>query len=614
MLARVRTTTDGCAAALVAVAVALACGGPSASSGNDTTGSTGSGSTQTGSDDGAGDGSLDDFFGLTIHTVDITVSEAGVQDLLEEPRVYVEGAVEIDGRTHSRVGVRLKGGAGSFVPLDGDYPEISGDGNGKPGKSAFIVDFNRYVAGNDHLGLEKLTINNMVQDPSGIHEYLGYTLFREGGVAASRSGFATVSFNGADKGLYALIETPDNDEFLEAWFESDSGNLYEGEYGADFYLERVDAFDQDNGTDLSREDLRTLAAALDTIEGPSDVAPVLEQHFDVDAYATFAATEIYLGHWDGYAQSANNYAVHHDLNTGLWAFLPWGIDQLFEDEMGPFAGVMQGPGPSWEHGGRVHQLCMISPECRGILHDAFEDLFARVESIGLRSLAGDARAAVESLLLAESTEFGNPDLTTGSLDRVVEFIDHRQDAIEGWLPCLVGGAVDNDNDGADGCAEDCDDFNEGAYPGATETCNLLDDDCNGIVDDPPECPECVDFEAPGGVVVDLCFRPRPWHEARGYCQQQGGELVSIHDPETAEVLMWAPIDLLGVEEVWIGLSDSEVEGDFVWSDGSPLDFVAWFEEGPAQGPDGEGRDCVLSRPGGWVDIFCEEPRPFICSR
>jgi hypothetical protein len=78
--------------------------------------------------------------------------------------------------------------------------------------------------------------------------------------------------------------------------------------------------------------------------------------------------------------------------------------------------------------------------------------------------------------------------------------------------------------------------------------------------------------------------------------------------------MWAPIELLATEEVWIGLSDTAVEGEFAWSDGSPVDFVAWLEEGPAQGPEGDERDCVLSRPGGWVDVFCEEPRPFICSR
>lgn len=616
MLRWVSTRLDRCTVAFAALAVMAGCKDPSTCAGGDSGGTTASGTTQSGTASGSGEGGggLDEFFGLTIHAVDISVSDAGVQSLLDAPRVYVEGAVEIDGDEHSSVGVRLKGSAGSFVPLDGDYPEISGDGNGKPGKSAFIVDFNRYVAGEDHLGLEKLTINNMVQDPSGIHEFLGYTLFRAGGVTASRSGFATVTFNGEDKGLYALIETPDNDEFLRAWFATDEGNLYEGQYGADFFPEAVEAFDQDNGTDLSRQDLRDLAAALDTISGPAEVVPVLEQHFDLDAYATYAVTEIYLGHWDGYAQSANNYAVHHHPGTDLWAFLPWGIDQLFVDQMGPFAGVMQGPGPAWHHGGRIHQLCMTSPECRGIVHDAFEDVFARVESVDLRGLAGDAREAVESLLLAESTEFGDPLKTTDSLDQVTDFIDERQGSIESWLPCLVGGSVDHDNDGADGCTVDCDDFNENAYPGATEICNVLDDDCNGIVDDPPECPDCIDFEAPGGVVVDLCFRARPWSEARTRCQEQGGELVSIHDPETAEALMWAPLDLLGAEEVWIGLSDAAVEGDFVWSDGSPLDFEAWFEEGPTPGPEGELRDCVLSRPGGWIDAVCDEPRPFVCSR
>lgn len=32
-------------------------------------------------------------------------------------------------------------------------------------------------------------------------------------------------------------------------------------------------------------------------------------------------------------------------------------------------------------------------------------------------------------------------------------------------------------------ASDCDDTLEQVHPGAAEVCNILDDDCNGLVDD-----------------------------------------------------------------------------------------------------------------------------------
>jgi hypothetical protein len=44
-------------------------------------------------------------------------------------------------------------------------------------------------------------------------------------------------------------------------------------------------------------------------------------------------------------------------------------------------------------------------------------------------------------------------------------------------------APDADGDGFTVCAGDCDDAAPGVHPGATEACNGLDDDCNGLVDD-----------------------------------------------------------------------------------------------------------------------------------
>ncbi|MFN2114245.1 MAG: CotH kinase family protein [Anaerolineae bacterium] len=559
---------------------------------------------------------LDAFFSLdAVHEVRIEVDELGVASLLERPRHYVHGSVRVDDSAYDDVAVRLKGGAGSFVPLDGDYPPISGDGNGRPGKSAFIIDFNRYESGVDHMGLEKLTLNNLNQDPSGIHEYLGYALFRAGDVPASRSGFGRVWFNGEEKGLYALIESPDNDELLERWYGSSDGNLYEGEYGADLNRESIGAFDQDNGRDDSRRDLELLVAALDGIPDGEDPLPTLEEHLDVDRYLAYAATELFLGHWDGYAWSTNNYMIHHEVPDGPWTFVPWGIDQLFEDPLGEYGGVMRELGPSWAPGpgGRIHTLCFDSPECKRRLAGAYEDLLARVDAMDLTGMAWDARSVVEPLLLDEAEEFGDPALTERALDQVPRYIEDHVSQIEEWVPCLDGRGVDHDRDGFDGCTVDCDDFQPLVHPGAEERCNLRDDDCNGRIDDPDECPKCVEAEGAAleGASVALCFEPQSWPDARSYCTDRGGELVSFHDPETFELVTFQFMERVGVGASWIGLNDRAEEGAFSWTDGSPLDFERWSPYAPR--PDGEDTDCVLSREFGWVDIECGEPHAFICA-
>lgn len=411
------------------------------------------------------DEDLDAFFSLQrIHVLDIELGDDAYDDLQDEPREYVHGDITLDGIGYDDVAVRLKGGAGSFVPLDGDYPEESGDGNGNPGKSAFILNLDKYVDDQTHLGLEKLTVNNLVQDDSCVHETAGYALFREGEVPAPRTAYVTVSLNGETMGLYLLVESQDNDVYLEDWFDTDEGNIYEGAYGQDVYMEHVEELDQDNGDDESRDDLRELAMLLDEVEaiGGDEGYELMAQLIDMDEYLTFAATELYLGHWDGYTPSANNYKMHHTPD-GRWAWMPWGADQLFEDSFGEYGGVMMEAGPGW-HGGRVHELCFQSEACRRDLHDAFRQVLARVEDMDLAGLADEARDLVEDDALEESTAHGDPDLTREAWEQVERFMQERPAQIEDWLGCLAGESVDHDGDGWNGCTEDPEDWNPEVGP------------------------------------------------------------------------------------------------------------------------------------------------------
>ena len=418
------------------------------------------------SDDLVPDSSVATFFSLDrVHQLEVQLDESAYNALLDNPTDYVQGDVSIDGVDFEDVGVRVKGGAGSFVPLDGEYPEISGDGNGTPGKSALILNLDKYVDGQEHLGIEKLTVNNMVQDESCIHETTAYALFRQGDVPAPRTAYADVSINGESRGLYLLVESQDNSLFLDDWYDSDDGNLYEGEYGTDLREEYAEHFDQDNGDDESRDDLRELSRVLDEVEamGGEEGWGLMREVVDMDEYLTFAATELYLGHWDGYTPSMNNYKIHHHPDSGRWTFLPWGTDQTFEEQIGPYGGVMTEPGPQWS-GGRIHQLCFAFEGCRQQLYDAFQEVMHRVEDMELMELADQAQALVESRALEESTAYGDPEVTREAWEQVDRYVQERPDQLHEWLDCLADEPVDHDGDGWDGCTEDPDDYEPGVGP------------------------------------------------------------------------------------------------------------------------------------------------------
>jgi len=75
-------------------------------------------------------------------------------------------------------------------------------------------------------------------------------------------------------------------------------------------------------------------------------------------------------------------------------------------------------------------------------------------------------------------------------------------AITGFLTFDAGGCHDADGDGVTDCAGDCDDANAAVHPGATEICNAIDDNCNGVVDegvcDQSATDIVVDFHHPAG--------------------------------------------------------------------------------------------------------------------
>ena len=186
--------------------------------------------------DGVGDGSTDEAAYLfddsvvRIYSLELSEENRAFLDASPAREEYVSGEIVIDGERIGPVGVRYKGGVGSFTGCvaggAGGLTDVSGPKTCP--KLGMKISFNEFVQDGRWKGLKKLQFHAMNQDPSYMKEALGYSMFQDFGVGSSRTAFARLVINGEFSGLYVLIEELDS-RFAESRFgevEGGEGNLY----------------------------------------------------------------------------------------------------------------------------------------------------------------------------------------------------------------------------------------------------------------------------------------------------------------------------------------------------------------------------------------------------
>jgi 5-methylcytosine-specific restriction endonuclease McrA len=183
-------------------------------------------------------------------------------------------------------------------------------------KPALALSFDKFAPGQRFHGLQKVYLNNSVQDPSYLSEKICREMFLAAGLPAPRAGHAVVHLNRRNLGLYVLLEGWDK-RFLKQHFNDARGNLYDGGYGNEV-TNRLDINSGDFPNDRSR--LELLAQASEEPDLGKRLARMGEA-LDMDRFLTFVAMEIMLAHWDGYTMNRNNFRIFHDLSSNRLVFL-----------------------------------------------------------------------------------------------------------------------------------------------------------------------------------------------------------------------------------------------------------------------------------------------------
>ena len=335
------------------------------------------------------------------------IEEYGLSRPFADIYTWFPATVTVDGETHADVGVRKKG----FIGSQSDT------------KPALKLRFDKYTDGQSLGGvMERMTLNNSIQDPSMVNTCLSYRVFSAAGSPASRCNFATVSVNGKDLGLYVHVEEL-KAPFLARHFDSAEGNLYEGTV-SDFtptYRGTIEKKTNEDAADWS--DIDAVVVAL---QDPSDAGlKALGEIVDLDRFLSFWATEVLVGHWDGYAGDRNNYQFYREPD-GAFVFIPWGPDDTFHlrDDPNPFDNIANPPpsvlaltaipnrlynNPDW----RVEYVARLK-EILEVVWDE-EELLAAVDEMA---------AIVQQYALPEATEAAATDTA-----RVRKFILKRRGEI-----------------------------------------------------------------------------------------------------------------------------------------------------------------------------------------
>ncbi len=262
----------------------------------------------------------------TFEDVMAEIEEYGLSRPFASIYTWFSGTVTVDGEAYPDVGVRKKGFVGSQSET----------------KPSLKLRFDKYVD-DQALGsvIERMTLNNSIQDASMVNTCLAYQIFAAAGSPSPRCNFATVTVNGKDLGLYVHVEEIKK-PFLARHFDSNEGNLYEGTV-SDFTGEFRGTFEKK--TNEGEDEWSDVDAVVAALQDPSEAGlEALGKAVDLERFLSFWATEALVGHWDGYAGDRNNYHFYREPKSPF-VFIPWGVDDTFhlKDDPNPFDNISNPP-------------------------------------------------------------------------------------------------------------------------------------------------------------------------------------------------------------------------------------------------------------------------------
>ena len=155
------------------------------------------------------------------------------------------------------------------------------------------------------------------------------------------------------------------------------------------------------------------------------------------------AVEAYVGHWDGYKRSANNYYLHSDAD-GRFSMLPWGTDQTFDFAF-----------PFLESYGRgvLAQRCVADASCRSQYVAALVRTRGAIDDLETPERSVTLYQTLRPLILADPRREQSMEAADASAARVASFLQQRSSEVDA-LPESVATEMAQEGGPGPGCGLD----------------------------------------------------------------------------------------------------------------------------------------------------------------
>lgn len=146
-----------------------------------------------------------------VHTINIIMDDWDKFTANCKSEEYYSCTVVIDNEAYKNVAIRGKGNT--------SLSQVTND------RYSYKIEFDHYDSTNTYYGLDKLCLNNIIQDNTYMKDYLTYQMMNEMGVASPLCSYAYITVNGENWGLYLAIEGVE-ESFLQRNYGKDYGELY----------------------------------------------------------------------------------------------------------------------------------------------------------------------------------------------------------------------------------------------------------------------------------------------------------------------------------------------------------------------------------------------------
>lgn len=431
-----------------------------------------------------------------VHTIDLRMDDW--EDFLAtcEDGEYQLCSLVIDGEAVESAAIRAKGNT--------SLTSVAAYGNDR---YSFKVEFDHYDGAGTYYGLDKLSLNNLIQDNTCMKDFLVYRLMAAFGAAAPLCSYVWLTVNGEPWGLYLAVEGVE-DAFLERNYGSAGGNLYkpdstsfgggrgngggfdmealaenfdfsaqrerptEGEQlqgrgngggfpgggmgSSDVKLQYIDddpdsyanIFDNAK-TDITEADKARLVASLKILSGEGDI----EDAVDVEQVIRYFVVHGFVCNGDSYTGNmVHNYYLYEE--DGVLSMLPWDYNLAFGGfQTSDASGAVNEPIDTPVSGGSLEDRPMAawifrSEEHTALYHQYYSEFLSYLLESGWCGALIDGTAAMIAPYIAQDpTKFCTDEEFETGIAALKNFCDLRTQSVRGQLdgsiPSTTQGQTEN---------------------------------------------------------------------------------------------------------------------------------------------------------------------------